>query len=81
MRYPLLLSLFAALGTLTGAARPAFAQRDAKVPDPDPELERKTFILPEGFEVHDLDLDINDPAFARAMAERLDELVRGTSAP
>ncbi len=31
---------------------PVFAQRDAKIPDPDPELERKTFKLPEGFEVN-----------------------------
>ncbi len=30
----------------------ALAQRDAKVPDPDPELERKTFVLPPGFEVN-----------------------------
>src|SRR5947208_4011900 len=29
-----------------------FAQRDARIPDPDPELERKTFKLPEGFEVN-----------------------------
>jgi uncharacterized protein (UPF0261 family) len=28
-------------------------------------------------EVHELDMDINDPAFATAMAERLDELIRG----
>jgi uncharacterized protein (UPF0261 family) len=27
-------------------------------------------------ERHDLDTDINDPVFARAMAERLDELIR-----
>jgi putative heme-binding domain-containing protein len=31
---------------------PLLAQRDAKVPDPDPELERKTFKLPDGFEVN-----------------------------
>jgi putative heme-binding domain-containing protein len=31
---------------------PVFAQRDAKVPDPDPELERKTFKLPDGFEAN-----------------------------
>ena len=31
----------------------AWAQRDLKnIPDPDPELERKTFILPEGAEVN-----------------------------
>ena len=29
-----------------------FAQSGAKVPDADPELERKTFVLPEGFEVN-----------------------------
>src|SRR5438477_9448719 len=29
----------------------AFAQRDAKIPDPDPEIERKTFIVADGFEV------------------------------
>src|SRR5438876_2421718 len=28
------------------------AQGGAKVPDPDPELERKTFKLPDGFEVN-----------------------------
>jgi uncharacterized protein (UPF0261 family) len=28
-------------------------------------------------EVHELDMDINDPAFATAMADRLDELIRG----
>ena len=27
----------------------AFGQANAKIPDPDPELERKTFVLPEGF--------------------------------
>ncbi|WP_287426456.1 Tm-1-like ATP-binding domain-containing protein [Thermomicrobium sp.] len=27
-------------------------------------------------EVHEWDTDINDPAFARAMAARLDELIR-----
>jgi putative heme-binding domain-containing protein len=41
---------------------PALAQRDAKVPDPDPELERKTFILPEGFEVN---LFAADPLLAK----------------
>ena len=27
-------------------------------------------------EVHELEMDINDPRFAKAMAERLDEFVR-----
>jgi putative heme-binding domain-containing protein len=40
----------------------ALAQRDAKVPDPDPELERKTFIVPEGFEVN---LWAADPLLAK----------------
>lgn len=29
-----------------------------------------------GVEVHELDLDVNDPAFAEAMADRLDEMIR-----
>src|SRR5690349_22670318 len=41
---------------------PALAQRDAKVPDPDPELERKTFVLPDGFEVN---LFAADPMLAK----------------
>ncbi len=32
--------------------------------------------LQSNVEVHELDMDINDPRFARAMARRLDELVR-----
>src|SRR5262249_42928746 len=45
--------------TLTPSAP---AQRDAKVPDPDPEVERKTFKLPEGFEVN---LFAADPLLAK----------------
>ena len=40
----------------------AFAQKNAAVPDPDPELERKTFVLPEGFEVN---LFASDPMLAK----------------
>ncbi len=36
--------------------------------------------LPENMEVHDLDMEINDPRFAKAMASRLDELVRANAA-
>jgi uncharacterized protein (UPF0261 family) len=36
--------------------------------------------LAPSIEVHDLDLDINDPAFARAMANRLAELINGNGA-
>ncbi len=40
----------------------AFGQANASVPDPDPELERKTFILPPGFEVN---LYAADPLLAK----------------
>ncbi|MBX9582400.1 MAG: c-type cytochrome [Gemmataceae bacterium] len=45
MRYPLPALLLALLPGVTTA------QNDAKVPDPDPELERKTFVVAPGFEV------------------------------
>jgi uncharacterized protein (UPF0261 family) len=32
--------------------------------------------LSDHVEVHELDLEINDPAFAEAIADRLDELIR-----
>src|SRR5262249_26628264 len=50
-------------------ALPAFAQRDAKVPDPDPELERKTFQLPPGFEVN---LFAADPLLAKPIQMNFD---------
>src|SRR5262249_24608017 len=37
--------------SLTLVPFPVFAQRDAKIPDPDPEIERKSFIVAPGFEV------------------------------
>jgi glucose/arabinose dehydrogenase len=38
---------------LSSLTAPAFAQRDLKeIPDPNPELERATFVVPEGFEVN-----------------------------
>ncbi len=45
MRHLIALALFALSPQL------ALAQRDAKIPDPDPELERKTFTVAPGFEV------------------------------
>src|SRR5215207_6084122 len=59
------LSLF----TLLIAAFPAFTQRDAKVPDPDPELERKTFVVPDGFEVN---LFAADPMLAKPIQMNFD---------
>lgn len=35
--------------------------------------------LPQNIEVHELDMEINDPRFAEAMAQRLDELIRAQS--
>ena len=48
---------------------PLFAQRNAQIPDPDPELERKTFILPEGFEVN---LWAADPLLAKPIQMNFD---------
>src|SRR5437763_5842840 len=47
----------------------AFAQRDAKIPDPDPEIERKTFQLPPGFEVN---LFAADPLLAKPIQMNFD---------
>ncbi len=39
--------------TIALLAKHASAQRDLKnIPDPDPELERKTFVVADGFEVN-----------------------------
>src|SRR5580704_511898 len=46
-----------------------FAQSGAKVPDPDPELERKSFVLPEGFEVN---LFAADPQLAKPIQMNFD---------
>src|SRR5437764_6278833 len=47
----------------------ALAQRDAKVPDPDPELERKSFIVAPGFEVN---LFAADPLLAKPIQMNFD---------
>ncbi|MBO0699724.1 MAG: HEAT repeat domain-containing protein, partial [Zavarzinella sp.] len=47
----------------------AFAQADAKVPDPDPELERKSFIVADGFEVN---LFAADPLLAKPIQMNFD---------
>src|SRR5579859_4113744 len=55
------------LGVL--AASPVIAQRDAKVPDPDPELERKSFEVADGFEVN---LFAADPLLAKPIQMNFD---------
>ncbi len=46
-----------------------FAQSGAKVPNVDPEVERKTFVLPEGFEVN---LFATDPLLAKPIQMNFD---------
>ena len=58
----------ALLAVLLSAA-PALAQSNARVPDPDPELERRTFVLPEGFEVN---LFAADPVLAKPVQMNFD---------
>src|SRR5258706_8704529 len=47
----------------------AFAQRDAKIPGPDPEIERRTFIVAPGFEVT---LWAADPLLAKPIQMNFD---------
>jgi putative heme-binding domain-containing protein len=48
---------------------PLCAQQDAKVPDPDPELERKSFLIADGFEVN---LFAADPLLAKPLQMAFD---------
>lgn len=48
---------------------PLFAQRDATVPDPDPEVERKSFQVADGFEVN---LFAADPLLAKPLQMNFD---------
>src|SRR4051812_49099023 len=41
-----------ALALMALSCAPFYAQSGAKVPDPDPEVERRTFQVPPGFEVN-----------------------------
>src|SRR3954451_3770072 len=61
MRYSLLLLPLLAL--------PLHGQRDAKVPDPDPEIERKSFKVADGFEVN---LFAADPLLAKPIQMNFD---------
>src|SRR3954453_22897296 len=47
----------------------AFGQANAKIPDPDPEVERKTFIVAPGFEVN---LYAADPLLAKPIQMNFD---------
>jgi len=59
------------LALLLLLATTAFAQRNLKeIPNPNPELERQTFILPEGFEVN---LYAGDPQIAKPIQMNFDE--------
>jgi putative heme-binding domain-containing protein len=48
---------------------PAFSQRDAKIPDPDPEVERRAFQVADGFEVN---LFAADPLLAKPIQMNFD---------
>jgi putative heme-binding domain-containing protein len=59
----------AALFVLLAAALPLRAQSDAKVPDPDPEIERKSLRVADGFEVN---LFAADPLLAKPIQMNFD---------
>src|SRR4051812_9485924 len=58
-----------ALALLPALAAPLFGQRDARVPDPDPELERRALEVAEGFEVR---LFAADPLLAKPVQMSFD---------
>jgi putative heme-binding domain-containing protein len=51
------------------ASGPSYAQSDAKVPDPDPEIERRSFQMADGFEVN---LFAADPLLAKPIQMNFD---------
>ena len=67
--FPYVVRHFIALAVIALAST-AFAQRDLQnIPDPDPEIERKTFVVPEGFEVN---LYAADPLLAKPIQMNFD---------
>src|SRR5438552_5236886 len=66
-KFPLVAG-FALLSFVAGV-RSLSAQQDAKVPDPDPEIERKSFQVADGFEVN---LFAADPLLAKPIAMSFD---------
>ncbi len=65
---PLILVLVTWL--MIAGGQPAYGQRDLKdIPDPDPEIERKSFIVADGFEVN---LYASDPLIAKPIQMNFD---------
>jgi len=64
---------FSALSAFSAVNSPAFAQRDAQVPDPDPEIERKALQVADGFEVN---LFAADPLLAKPIQINFDSAGR-----
>jgi putative heme-binding domain-containing protein len=69
MERTMMTRLCLALAFIVFAITPARAQRDAKVPDPDPEFERKTLQLAPGFEIN---LYAADPLLAKPIQMNFD---------
>ena len=63
------MSRYVSLIALLFAPVSAVAQQNATIPDPDPEVERKSFILPDGFEVN---LFAADPLLAKPIQMNFD---------
>jgi len=73
MRFPSMNTLVRAFffSTLFSIVTPVFAQQELKnIPAPDPELEKATFKVPEGFEVN---LFAADPTIAKPIQMNFDE--------
>jgi putative heme-binding domain-containing protein len=68
--FPFFLSVFFAFSAVNSSA---FAQRDAKIPDPDPEIERKALQVADGFEVN---LFAADPLLAKPIQMNFDSAGR-----
>ena len=70
MRHFFILAALILIFTIASSHARLFAQRNLKdIPDPDPELERKTFIVAEGFEVN---LFAADPLMAKPIQMNFD---------
>jgi putative heme-binding domain-containing protein len=66
-------TLFITVALVFLVTAPARAQRNASIPDPDPELERKSFQLAEGFDVN---LFAADPILAKPIQMNFDPMGR-----